>query len=410
MLFTGLLQKMFHEGALRYIDARGKTYLMGDGSPPVCTLRATRPGLDFSLAMKPSLRVPEALMNGDLVIEDGTMFDFLDLASRNLRHLEAQPLARFLRWIDPARFGQRNPARRARRNVAHHYDLSGELYDLFLDRDRQYSCAYFDGDERDLERAQLAKKRHIASKLLLKPGQKVLDIGCGWGGLALYLASVADVEVTGVTLSVEQLEVAQRRAQEAGLADKVTFRLQDYRDETASYDRIVSVGMFEHVGRHGYRQYFDKVRAMLTDDGVMLLHSIGRFDGPSPINPFIRKYIFPGADLPSMSEVMGAVEPTGLHSTDIELLRLHYAETLRLWRERFMRQRDKAAEIYDEKFVRMWELYFIICELGFRHQGLMVFQLQLTKQLETVPLTRDYMIDWERRQAGRERARGQRAA
>ena len=410
MLFTGLLQKMFREGALRYIDARGETHLIGDGSPPVCSLRATRPGLDVHLITKPALRVPEALMNGDLVIEDGTLYDFLDLASRNLRHLEAQPLGRFLRWFDPARLGQRNPARRARRNVAHHYDLSGELYDLFLDRDRQYSCAYFDGDDRDLERAQLAKKRHIAAKLLLKPGQKVLDIGCGWGGLALYLASIADVDVTGVTLSVEQLDIAHRRAQEAGLQDKVTFRLQDYRDETGPYDRIVSVGMFEHVGRQGYRQYFEKARDLLTDDGVMLLHSIGRFDEPSPINPFIRKYIFPGADLPSMSEVMSSVEPTGLHSTDIELLRLHYAETLRLWRERFMRHRGKAAEIYDEKFVRMWELYFIICELGFRHQGLMVFQLQLAKQLDTVPLTRSYMVDWERRQAVRERERGQRAA
>jgi len=410
MLFTGLLNKMFREGGLRYIDARGNVHLIGDGSPPVCTLRAMRPGLDFNLIVKPSLRVPEAFMNGDLIVEEGTLYDFLELASRNVRHLEALPLARFMRLLDPARFGQNNPAKRARRNVAHHYDLSGRLYDLFLDHDRQYSCAYFDGDERDLERAQLAKKRHIASKLLLKRGQKVLDIGCGWGGLALYLASVADVEVTGVTLSVEQLEVARQRAHDAGLADKVTFRLEDYRNVRATYDRIVSVGMFEHVGRQGYREFFETVRGLLSDDGVMLLHSIGRYDRPAAINPFIRKYIFPGADLPALSEVMSAVQPTGLYSTDIELLRLHYAETLRLWRERFMKQRDKAAEIYDERFVRMWELYFIICELGFRNQELMVFQLQLTKQLETLPLTRDYMFEWERRQADRERNRGQRAA
>ncbi|MEE8333844.1 MAG: cyclopropane-fatty-acyl-phospholipid synthase family protein [Alphaproteobacteria bacterium] len=366
--------------------------------------------MDFSLIFRPSLRVPEAIMNGDLIIEDGTLYDFLDLASRNFHHLEAQPLARLLSWLDPARLGQRNPARQARRNVAHHYDLSGELYNLFLDRDLEYSCAYFPDDERDLEQAQHAKKRHIASKLLLKPGQKVLDIGCGWGGLALYLASIADVEVTGITLSVEQVEVARRRAAEAGLADRVSFRLRDYRDETATYDRIVSVGMFEHVGRQGQVEFFDTVRYLLNDDGVMLLHSIGRFDGPAPINPFIRKYIFPGSDLPALSEVMGAVEPTGLFTTDIELLRLHYAETLRLWRERFTKQRDKAAEIYDARFVRMWELYLIICELGFRHQNLMVFQMQLSKQLDGVPLTRDYMLDWERRQAKDETKRDQRAA
>lgn len=410
MLFTGFLNKMFREGGLRYIDARGEVHLIGDGSPPVCSLRATRPGLDIGLLFRPSLRVPEAIMNGDLVVEDGTLFDFLDLASRNVRHFEALPLIRLLSWLDPARRGQRNPARQARRNVAHHYDLSAALYGLFLDRDLEYSCAYFADDERDLDRAQHAKKRHIASKLLLEPGQKVLDIGCGWGGLALYIASIADVEVTGITLSVEQLEVARQRAAEAGLADRVNFHLRDYRDETATYDRIVSVGMFEHVGRRGQREFFDKARDLLSDDGVMLLHSIGRFDGPAPINPFIRKYIFPGTDLPALSEVMDAVEPTGLYTTDIELLRLHYAETLRLWRERFSKQRDKAAEIYDARFVRMWELYLIICELGFRHQNLMVFQMQLSKQLDGVPLTRDYMIDWERRQAEAERERDQRAA
>jgi cyclopropane-fatty-acyl-phospholipid synthase len=410
MLFTGFLNKMFREGGLRYIDARGEVHSIGDGSPPVCSLRATRPGLDFSLILRPSLRVPEAIMNGDLIVEDGTLYDFLDLASRNFHHFEALPLARLLSWLDPARLGQHNPARQARRNVAHHYDLSGELYNMFLDRDLEYSCAYFSDDERDLEQAQHAKKRHIASKLLLRPGQKVLDIGCGWGGLALYLASIADIEVTGITLSVEQVEVARKRAADAGLADRVTFRLRDYRDETETYDRIVSVGMFEHVGRQGQLEFFDTARDLLNDDGVMLLHSIGRFDRPAPINPFIRKYIFPGADLPALSEVMDAVEPTGLYTTDIEILRLHYAETLRLWRERFGKQRDKAAEIYDARFVRMWELYLIICELGFRHQNLMVFQIQLSKQLDSVPLTRDYMLDWERRQAKDETKRDQRAA
>jgi cyclopropane-fatty-acyl-phospholipid synthase len=406
MLFASLLNYTIRDASVRVVDSNGTVRVVGNGDPPVCTVRLHSPWLDAWLITKPGLRVPEAYMEGDLTVEDGTVCDFIELCARNYHHLENHPAYRFISRFDGAKAGQFNPIGKAQRNVAHHYDLSDALYSLFLDSDRQYSCAYFTDKETDLE----AKKRHIASKLLLKPGANVLDIGCGWGGLGLYLANAEKVDVTGVTLSKEQHAVAQRRAQEAGLSERVHFRLQDYREETETYDRIVSVGMFEHVGKRNYREFFEKARSLLSDDGVMLLHSIGRFDTPAPINPFIRKYIFPGADLPTLSEVMTAVEPVGLYVTDVEILRLHYAETLRLWRERFMERRAEAARIYDERFCRMWELYFVICEMGFRYQGIMVFQLQLTKTLDAVPLTRDYMTDWERSRAAEERGKRRHAA
>jgi cyclopropane-fatty-acyl-phospholipid synthase len=403
-----LLKHMIRDGSLRVVDGRGRIHEIGDHSPPVCTLRLHRPRLDFTLALNPALAVPEAYMDGELTVEDGTLYDLMDISARNYRYLESHPLVRLVRGLEPARFGQYNPIGKARKNVAHHYDLSGELYSLFLDPDRQYSCAYYTDEAPDLDSAQIAKKRHLAAKMLLRPGQRVLDIGCGWGGLGLYLAGVEDVDVTGVTLSVEQQALAQRRAGDAGLSQRAQYHLRDYRDETTVYDRIVSVGMFEHVGRRNYREFFTRVRDLLTDDGVMVLHSIGRFDTPAAINPFIRKYIFPGADLPSLSEVMRAIEPTGLFVTDIEILRLHYAETLRHWRERFVRNWGRARAIYDERFCRMWEMYLALCEVGFRHQNLMVFQMQITRRIDAVPLTRDYMIDWERRQAEVEQ-RGKRA-
>lgn len=410
MLFACLLRFMVRDGALCIVDVDGKTYRVGDRSPPVCTIRLHRRFMGLKLVLNPGLFVPEAYMNGTLTIEDGTLRDFLDLAARNFHHLENHPAYRFAIRLTLAWWGQYNPITRARHNVAHHYDLSGELYSLFLDSDRQYSCAYFTSRERNLEEAQLAKKRHIAAKLAIVPGQNILDIGSGWGGLALYVASVADVDVTGVTLSVEQHGIAIARAADADLEDRVHFRLQDYRDETTTYDRIVSVGMFEHVGKRNYREFFSTVERLLADDGVMLLHSIGRLDRSSPVNPFIRKYIFPGADLPTLSEVLAAVEPLGLMVTDVEVLRLHYAETLRQWSERFQEHREEAVRIFDERFCRMWELYLMMCEMSFRHQGLAVFQIQLTKNLEALPLTRDYMYEWEERQAERERQKSSRAA
>jgi cyclopropane-fatty-acyl-phospholipid synthase len=308
------------------------------------------------------------------------------------------------RWARPRararhqwrRLQQHNPRRRAQRNVSHHYDLDARLYSLFLDSDRQYSCAYFESPTATLDDAQLAKKRHLAAKLLLRdPGKRVLDIGSGWGGLALYLAQVASARVTGITLSREQLDIARGRAGEQGL--DVEFRMQDYRDVTERYDRIVSVGMFEHVGVGYYPAFFRKSARMLADDGVMVLHSIGRSEGPSSTNPWISKYIFPGGYIPALSEVLPAIERAGLLVTDIEILRLHYAETLKAWRERVLAHREQVERLYDARFVRMWEFYLAGAEMSFREQNLMVFQIQLAKRQGVVPITRGYIAEEEER-------------
>lgn len=335
-------------------------------------------------------------MNGLLTVEEGTLYDVLEIAARNFRNFEKMPwssvLSRMMR-----RLKQYNPIDRARRNVAHHYDLSGQLYDLFLDSDRQYSCAYFTSPDDSLETAQENKKRHVAAKLLLdRPGLNILDIGSGWGGLGLYLAEEASADVTGVTLSVEQHKISEARAAAAGLADRARFQLRDYRQVGGQYDRIVSVGMFEHVGKKNYGEFFEKLNDLLAEDGVALLHAIGFSDEPAPINPFIRKYIFPGADLASLSEVFAAAERSGMTVTDVEILRLHYAETLRHWRKRFMANWQRVAALYDERFCRMWEFYLVLCEIGFRFRSMMVFQIQLAKKSDAVPITRDYMVDWER--------------
>ena len=398
MLFANFLTMFFKEGAIRLIDSRGKIFLIGDGSDPQCTIRLHKWHLKYSLAINPTLLIPEAYTNGTLSIEDGNLYEFLNLAGKNFRLLEKSRLFRYLRNIGTASFGQYNPIKKAKLNVAHHYDLSKELYDMFLDSDRQYSCAYFLDKNSDLEAAQLQKKRHLASKLRLTQGLKILDIGSGWGGLALYLSKVSKVNVTGLTLSEEQYLISKQRAEEENLSNSVRFELKDYRNENNQFDRIVSVGMFEHVGKKNYKEFFRKINDLLVDDGIMVLHFIGRVDAPHAINPFIQKYIFPGADLPSLSEVMKMIEPTSLIVTDIEILRTHYAKTLRLWRKRFTANWQKVAEIYDERFCRMWEMYLSLCEVGFRHFGLVVFQMQITKNMDSVPLTRDYMIDWERKQ------------
>jgi cyclopropane-fatty-acyl-phospholipid synthase len=286
---------------------------------------------------------------------------------------------------------QWNTERRSKRNVERHYDLSGDLYRLFLDEDMQYSCAYFEQPDMTLEEAQLAKKQHIAAKLRIKPGQTVLDIGCGWGGLALYIAKTFDAEVLGVTLSTEQHQVATERARAAGLENSVHFELRDYRDLSERFDRIVSVGMFEHVGVTQYRTYFDKCATLLKPDGVMLLHTIGRTAPPTTTSAFIRKYIFPGGYIPALSEVMPHIEKSGLATTDVEILRLHYAETLKAWRERFLANRDKVKAIYDERFCRMWEFYLCGSEASFRWQDLVNFQIQLTRKNDVLPMTRDYI-------------------
>ena len=395
MLFPAILKSIVRTGSLRLIDGRGKIHDCGDGTPPRCTIRLAARHLDYTLALNPELSIGEAYMDGLLTIEEGSLFEFLEIVARNYGNFKQTAWFSLLSRI-MGRLKQYNPIDRARRNVAHHYDLSGELYDLFLDKDRQYSCAYFANEDDDLETAQERKKRHLASKLLLdRPDLKILDIGSGWGGLGLYLAKETGADVTGVTLSVEQQKISEGRAVAAGLADRARFRLRDYREEHGQFDRIVSVGMFEHVGKKNYDEFFGKLGDLLTADGVALLHSIGYSDTPAPINPFIRKYIFPGADIPSLSEVFASAERSGLVVTDVEILRLHYAETLRHWRERFMANRQRAAALYDERFCRMWEFYLVLCEIGFRIRSMMVFQIQLAKRADAVPLTRDYMMNWE---------------
>ncbi len=402
MLLRHVFEAVVERGALTIVDANGERHTFGDGTGKIVVARLHDKRLHTRFFLNPQLAVGEAFMDGTLTIEEGDIYDFLDLCVSNLGWDAGhwlQALDNVLRrWV--RRFAQFNTVPAARRNVAHHYDLSNTLYDLFLDADRQYSCAYFMSPDDSLERAQEQKKRHLAAKLLLEPGCKVLDIGSGWGGLALYLARISGADVTGVTLSAEQLAVAQQRAAEAGLADRVRFRLRDYREETGSYDRIVSVGMFEHVGVNHYRTFFAKLRDLLTDEGVALLHTIGRSDRPGITNPWLRKYIFPGGYTPALSEVISAIELAELYVTDIEVLRLHYAATLKEWRRRFNANRARVAEIYDERFCRMWEFYLAGCEASFRYAGLVVYQIQLAKRQDAVPLVRDYVTDWERAQLG----------
>ncbi len=399
MLLGFLLRRLVTKGTLRVIDARGAVHAFSGTPGATVTIKLHDEKVERRLFVNPRLYVGEAYMDGSLTIEDGgSAYDLLAFLSENLALAPTSIVTPIMNGFGLAfrMFQQYNPLGTARKNVAHHYDLSDTLYDLFLDLDRQYSCAYFPEPGISLEEAQANKKRHLASKLLLKPGQKVLDIGCGWGGLAIYLAKEAAVSVTGLTLSVEQLKVAERRAAAAGVSDRVKFALRDYREETATYDRIVSVGMFEHVGVVHYNAFFRKVKALLTEDGVALLHSIGRMDGPATTNPWLRKYIFPGGYSPSLSEVVPVVERVGLWITDIEILRLHYAETLKEWRARFHANRDRIKALYDERFCRMWEFYLAGSEVAFRWGGHLNFQMQLAKQVDAVPLTRDYMIDWER--------------
>jgi cyclopropane-fatty-acyl-phospholipid synthase len=398
MLLSRLFERIVTIGRLDLIDAGGSAHRFAGSPGPAVTIRLHDPALHRKLLVRPRLYLPEAFVDGTLTIEEGSLYDLIDLLARNLDVLPAGLPARLLngsfalqRWAH-----QYNPLARARRNAAHHYDLSGELYELFLDRDRQYSCAYFRRGDADIDAAQHDKKAHIAAKLLLRPGLKVLDVGSGWGGLALYLAAECGAEVTGLTLSVEQLKVATRRAAAAGLGDRVRFQLRDYREEGGRYDRIVSVGMFEHVGIHHYREFFERLQTLLAPDGVALLHSIGRMDGPGSTNPWIRKYIFPGGYVPALSEVLPVIERLRLWVTDLEILRLHYAETLRLWRQRFERNRARVRAIYDERFCRMWEMYLVGSEIAFRRGNQLVFQMQLAKAVETVPLTRDYIVEWER--------------
>jgi cyclopropane-fatty-acyl-phospholipid synthase len=394
-VLEGILRRMITVGRLTVIWPDGSKTVCAGEDGPTATMRIRDRRTMRRLVFNPSLAAGEAFMSGSMAVEDGRIYDLLDVLLANLEaNPDSHPLLRLREVFDAIirRVAQYNPAPRSRRNVAHHYDLNGRLYSLFLDRDRQYSCAYFPRGDETLEEAQAAKKRHIAAKLCLdRPGLRILDIGCGWGGMALCLARDFGAQVTGITLSQEQLTEARARAVAEGLEDRVKFELMDYRSITETFDRVVSVGMFEHVGIGHYREFFDTVARCLNPDGVALIHAIGRSDGPGSTNPWIRKYIFPGGYSPALSEVLPGVERSGLMAMDIEILRLHYAETLRHWRRRFAANRDAIAALYDEQFCRMFEFYLAASEITFRRRGHMVWQLQLAHGHGVVPLTRDYI-------------------
>ena len=406
VLLAYVFSRLVRFGNLEVETADGVKRRFGDGQGPELAVRFNDRRAQLRLMLDPSLALGEMFMEGRLDLVRGDLYDLLALGARNLA---AGHGPRWIAYLEKLRTGlrdwhQRNDRKRARRNISSHYDLDHRLYDLFLDADRQYSCAYFEYPGQSLEDAQLAKKRHIAAKMLVGEDHTTLDIGCGFGGMGLYLAYAAGAKVTGVTLSEEQHGIATQRARDAGLADRADFRLQDYRDVEGPFDRIVSVGMFEHVGAAAFDEYFWHVKRLLKDDGVMLLHAIGRSTPPGVTNPWIHKYIFPGGYIPAVSEVLAAIERHGLFVTDVEMRRLHYADTLRIWRERFLAHRDEAKAMYDERFCRMWEFYLAGSETSFRVDGHMVFQIQIAKSQLVVPQTRNFIADREAQLGRREAA------
>ena len=378
-------------------DARGQRHVFGDGEAPRAGIRIKSRALERRIFFTPKLAIGEGYMDGELEIIEGDLYDFLDLCMANLGNL---PQSRFRRWAETLRdkvalWQTFNPIHKAAGKVRHHYDLNGQLFDLFLDADRQYSCAYFKSPNDSLEQAQAHKKRRLAAKLHLADGHRVLDIGSGWGGLAMTLAGLRDVTVEGVTLSKEQYQHSRRRIDNAGLAERVRIHLQDYRQVQGHFDRIVSVGMLEHVGPRHYLEYYRKIAQLLTDNGVAVIHAIGKFHTPAPLNPWMAKYIFPGAYTPTLAEQTKAIEKAGLWVTDVEILRVHYADTLKAWRRRFQQNIDTARALYNDRFCRMWDFYLAGCEAAFRRGELMVFQIQLAKAVDTLPLTRDYMANYD---------------
>ena len=399
------LDRFIRRGSITFTTASGNTFTCGDGTGEPVRVLVTTKEAERQLLLDPEMALGETYMDGTFVVEQGTMADVLaivlDQPDMTPRWAKLQWWLRYL----VRNIQQFNPRGRSKNNVARHYDLDGRLYSLFLDADKQYSCAYFETPGMTLDEAQLAKKRHVTAKLLIEQGQRVLDIGSGWGGLGLYIAEVAGGNVTGVTLSTEQLQVSNTRAAERNLTQSAKFLLQDYRDIPGPFDRIVSVGMFEHVGVDHYDTFFKRCAELLDANGVMLLHSIGRSEGPGITNPWIAKHIFPGGYIPALSEVLPAIERAGLLVCDIEILRLHYAETLKAWRERFMARREEAIKLYDERFARMWEFYLASSEMSFRKQNLMNFQIQITKRQGIVPMTRDYIARGEARLRGSEQGR-----
>lgn len=398
-LLNTMLARIIKTGTLIITDADGNLHQHGSGEAPIAKVKLKDRSLYRKLFLNPELYAGEAYMDGTLEIEDGGIRGLLEIFALNRTALRSHPLQKILKgWLKRIRkWHQRNPAAASRKNVQHHYDLSNEFYKLFLDENMQYSCGYWPREDISLEEAQSLKMAHIAAKLHLKPGMRVLDIGCGWGGLSIYIAQNFECEVVGVTLSDEQLALGRARVKQAGLEDKVSLRLQDYRHVQETFDAVVSVGMFEHVGVAHYQEYFSAIKDRLTDDGCALVHSIGRKGGPGTTGAWIRKYIFPGGYSPALSETFAEIEKAGLWVTDCEILRLHYAHTLLEWEKRFQANRVKVAEMFDEAFCRMWEFYLIVSEFSFRHGKHMNFQIQLSKTVDALPLARDYMLETERK-------------
>ena len=406
MFLASFLRRFFRHGRLILVDASGNRHQICGEEGPTVVFRLVDSATQRRLLRTDSITWGEAYMDGKLIIEEGSLPELLEIFERSDADFQSTWFGRVVRMAHGlvAATAHYNPIGKSRRNVAHHYDLSSRLYDLFLDADRQYSCAYFHRGDEDIDTAQLKKKRHIAAKLDIRPGMHVLDIGSGWGGMALYLARQFDCRVTGVTLSEEQLKISRLRAREAGLDRRVNFELQDYRALDQVFDRIVSVGMLEHVGPYHYDEYFSQLRKLLTADGVALVHTIARKNSPQPVGAWIRKYIFPGGYIPAASQLTRALENHQLWLTDMENLRLHYARTLQLWHRRFSASRNKVVKIYDERFCRMWELYLLGCEAAFRYGNLCVLQLQITGDIDTLPITRDYMFETERNLALKDQA------
>ena len=401
MLLVSNMRRVFRYGTISLIDASGRRHEICDFDGVKVVIRLTDSKIARRLMFASSMGWCEAYMDGRLVFEEGSLADFLQVWGLSENILEQTWIGETFRIIYSllASLEHYNPIEKSRRNVAHHYDLSAELYDQFLDADRQYSCAYFAEGNENIDRAQLLKKRHIAAKLDIKPGMTVLDIGSGWGGMGIYLAQNFDCSVIGVTLSEEQHKLSNQRVKQLGLQDRVQFELRDYRSLTEPVDRIVSVGMLEHVGQFHYREYFKKVKSLLKPDGVALIHTIARMGRPQPIGAWVRKYIFPGAYLPTPSQLTRAIEHSYLWLSDVENLRLHYAKTLRCWYERFAARRDRIVDLYDERFCRMWELYLLGCEMVFKDQYITVLQLQITREIDALPITREYMIEVEKKLA-----------
>lgn len=400
------LRKGISHGNLRLTFPSGRAGIYGDGSGDPIAIRIEDPKSLRAIALDPTLAVAEAYMDGRLVLEHGDIYDLISVAKSNLETRSTTPAAwlqHIRRSVTSAPVARVIGLKTARANVAHHYDLDERLYRLFLDADMQYSCGWFERPDMTLDQAQLAKKRLIASKLLVRPGARVLDIGCGWGGMALYLARCCGADVTGITLSEEQLRVARSRTEAAGLSERIRFRLQDYREVSETFDNIVSVGMFEHVGLRQFPTFFRTAARLLAPEGVMLLHTMTQPE-PAPYNqPFIEKYIFPGGYIPAVSEITPSIEKSGLLLRDLEILSLHYAETVKAWRERFLARRDEVLKLYDERFIRMWNFYLAGSENAFRNDGIQVSHFQLADDQERIPLTRAYIAEAQTRLLEREK-------